>query len=95
MVITTIEEFITLLDRNSFSIEELCVDKIGVDWDYEAASFAELGFDGLDIVEMIMEIEKVLNCEIRDACVELIEEMNPNDLTKRVRRMKRLDDLGI
>ena len=95
MVIKTLEQFISLLDSNNFSIEELCVDKIGVDWDYEAASFAELGFDGLDIVEMIMEIEKVLDCEIRDACAELIEDMNPNDLTKRVRRMKRLDDLGI
>ena len=95
MVITTIEEFIALLDRNNFSIEELCSNQIGVDWDYEAKSFKELGFDGLDIVEMIMEIEKVLNCEIRDACAELIDSMNPNDLTKRVRRMKRLDDLGI
>lgn len=95
MVITTIEEFIALLDRNNFSIEELCSTQIGVDWDYEARSFPELGFDGLDIVEMIMEIEKVLDCEIRDSCVELIDAMNPNDLTKRVRRMKRLDDLGI
>ena len=95
MVIETIEQFITLLDSNNFSIEDLCVDKIGVDWDYEAKSFEELGFDGLDIVEMIMEIEKVLNCEIRDACAELIDSMNPNDLTKRVRRLKRLDELGI
>jgi len=97
MIITTIEEFIALLDSNNFSIEELCVDKIGVDWDYEASSFAELGFDGLDIVEMIMEIEKVLDCEIRDVCAgaELIYAMNPNDLTKRVRRLKRLDELGI
>ena len=95
MVIETIEQFITLLDSNNFSIEDLCLDKIGVDWDYEARSFEELGFDGLDIVEMIMEIEKVLDCEIRDSCVELIDSMNPNDLTKRVRRMKRLDDLGI
>ena len=95
MIITTIEEFIALLDSNNFSIEDLCVDKIGVDWDYEASSFEELGFDGLDIVEMIMEIEKVLDCEIRDSCVELIDTMNPNDLTKRVRRLKRLDELGI
>lgn len=95
MVITTIEEFIALLDRNNFSIEELCSTQIGVDWDYDARSFSELGFDGLDIVEMIMEIEKVLDCEIRDECCELIDAMNPNDLTKRVRRMKRLDDLGI
>lgn len=94
MVITTIEEFIALLDRNNFSIEDYCSSRIG-DWDYEASSFAELGFDGLDIVEMIMEIEKALDCEIRDACAELIDSMNPNDLTKRVRRMKRLDDLGI
>ena len=95
MVITTIEEFIALLDRNNFSIEELYSTQIGLDWDYEARSFSELGFDGLDIVEMIMEIEKVLDCVIRDSCAELIDAMNPNDLTKRVRRMKRLDDLGI
>ena len=94
MIITTIEEFIAFLDRSNFSIEEYCGSKIG-DWDYEAKSFAELGFDALDIIEMIMDIEKALDCEIRDECVEFIEDMNPNDLTKRVRRMKRLDDLGI
>ena len=49
----------------------------------------------MDDGRFVLEIEKVLDCEIRDACAELIEDMNPNDLTKRVRRMKRLDDLGI
>ena len=95
MTIRTVEEFIDLLDRNNFSIEELCIDKIGIDWDYEAKSFKELGFDGLDIVEIIMEIEKILDCEIRDSCAELIDVMNPNDLTRRARRQKRLDELGI
>ena len=94
MTIRTLEQFIEFLDRNNFSIEEYCSSRVG-DWDYEARSFDELGFDGFDIIEMIMEIEKVLNCEIRDSCAELIEEMNPNDLSKRVRRLKRLDDLGI
>lgn len=95
MTIRTVEEFIDLLDRNNFSIEELCIDKIGIDWDYEAKSFKELGFDGLDIVTMIMEIELYLKCDIRDECSELIELMNPNDLTRRARRQKRLDELGI
>jgi len=94
MTIRTVEQFIELLDRSNFSIEEYSSSRIG-EWDYDAKSFEELGFDGLDIVEMIMEIEKVLDCEIRDECCELIEEMNPNDLTRRVRRQKRLDELGI
>ena len=94
MTITTTEQFISLLDRNNFSIEEYCNNRIG-DWNYDAKSFGELGFDTLDVIEMIMEIEKILNCEIRDECVESIGEMNPNDLTKCVRRQKRLDDLGI
>ena len=94
MTIETIEQFIEFLNRSSFSIEEYCGSRIG-DWDYEAKSFDELGFDGFDIIEMVMEIEKVLDCEIRDSCAELIEDMNPNDLSKRARRMKRLDDLGI
>lgn len=94
MTIETIEQFITLLDNNNFSIEEYCSSKIG-DWDYEAKSFDELGFDGFDIIEMIMEIEKVLKCEIRDSCAELIEDMNPNNLSKCARRLKKLDDLGI
>ena len=94
MTIRTLEQFIEFLDRSNFSIEEYSSSRIG-DWDYEAKSFAELGFDALDIIEMIMDIEKALDCEIRDECVEFIEDMNPNDLTKRVRRQKRLDDLGI
>ena len=95
MVITTIEEFIALLDRNNYSIENLYRDKIGAEWDYEARSFEELGCDELDIIEMIMEMEKALDCDIRDECCELIELMNPNDLTRRVRRQKKLDELGI
>ena len=55
MTIRTLEQFIEFLDRSNFSIEEYCGSKIG-DWDYEAKSFAEVGFDGLDIVEMIMDI---------------------------------------
>lgn len=94
MTIRTLEQFIEFLDRSNFSIEEYCSSKIG-EWDYEAKSFDELGFDAFDIIEMIMEIEKALDCEIRDECGELIEDMNPNDLTKRVRRQKKLDDLGI
>ena len=94
MTIRTLEQFIELLDRSSFSIEEYSSSRIG-DWDYEAKSFDELGFDALDIIEMIMEIEKDLDCEIRDECCELIEDMNPNDLTRRARRQKKLDDLGI
>jgi acyl carrier protein len=94
-MIKTIEQFIDLLDRNNFSIEDFCKNFMGVDWNYEAKSFGELGLHGLDIVEMIMEIEKVLDCQIYDNCVEMIELMNPNDLTKRIRRNKKLNDLGI
>ncbi len=94
-MIKTLEQFIDLLDRNNFSIEDFCKNFMGVDWNYEAKSFGELGLHGLDIVEMIMEIEKVLDCQIYDNCVEMIELMNPNDLTKRIRRNKKLNDLGI
>ena len=101
-MIKTVEQFIDLLDRNNFSIEDFCKNFMGVDWNYEAKSFGELGLHGLDIVEMIMEIEKVLDCQIYDGentrvkhCVEMIELMNPNDLTKRIRRNKKLNDLGI
>ena len=94
-MIKTVEQFIDLLDRNNFSIEDFCKNFMGVDWSYEAKSFGELGLHGLDIVEMIMEIEKVLDCQIYDNCVEMIELMNPNDLTKRIRRNKKLNDLGI
>ena len=94
MVIRTVEQFTEFLERSNFSIEEYSSSRIG-EWDYDAKSFEELGFDALDIIEMIMEIEKALDCEIRDECVDFIEDMNPNDLTKRVRRQKRLDDLGI
>ena len=94
-MIKTVEQFIDLLDRNNFSIEDFFKNFMGVDWNYEAKSFGELGLHGLDIVEMIMEIEKVLDCQIYDNCVEMIELMNPNDLTKRIRRNKKLNDLGI
>lgn len=94
-MIKTVEQFIDLLDRNNFSIEDFCKNFMGVDWNYEAKSFGELGLHGLDIVEMIMEIEKVLDYQIYDNCVEMIELMNPNDLTKRIRRNKKLNDLGI
>ena len=94
-MIQTTEQFIQLLDSKSFSIESLFIERTGMDWDYDAKTFEELGFDTIDFIEMIMDIEKILGCHISDDCAELIEEMNPNDLTKRARRQKKLDDLGI
>lgn len=93
IVIKTIEDLIKVID-GGFSFE-IFFEKLGIDWDYEAETFEEMGADDLDVIEMIMELEKTFDCEIRDECGELMLKMNPNDLLISVRRKRKLDDLGI
>lgn len=56
-------------------VVEIIVDKLGVERDdvKNQASFAnDLGADSLDIVELIMEFEKVFNLSIPDEAAEKI-----------------------
>ena len=70
MTIRTLEQFTEFLERSNFSIEEYCSSKIG-DWDYEAKSFVELGFDALDIIEMIGESTTII---YKDKPIEVVKQ---------------------
>lgn len=95
MRIETPEALARKMAEKGIGIDRVYEERTGCPWDYEAKSFEDMGADGLDIVETMMELEKQLDCEITDACCEMVEEMNPNDLLIWKRRQRKLDDLGI
>ena len=95
MTIKTIEQLVTLLLPKTFSdmITEH-IDEV-FEWDYNAKTFAEMDVDDLDIIEVIMNIEKKYDCEIPDDLGEKILTENPQPLMKSYLRNSRLEELGI
>ena len=95
MTIKTIEQLVTLLLPKTFSdmITEH-IDEV-FEWDFSAKTFAEMNVDDLDLIETIMNIEKVYDCEITDDLGEKILSENPQPLMKSYLRNSRLEELGI
>jgi|LauGreDrversion4_2_1035121.scaffolds.fasta_scaffold26130_7 hypothetical protein len=93
-VIKTIEEFKDIIAIKQINLEKLFYDK-GCDWDYTAKTFEEIGADELDIIEVIMDLERIMDCVIEDDLGELIMIGNPNEYILSIRRQKKLDELGI
>ena len=101
--INTKEEFIQFIATNYISLEHIIKERCNVDWDYNAKTFQEMGLDDLDIVEVIMGIEKNYDCFITDEfCGELgilgsndKKYINPNDLIVSVVRDRKLKELGL
>jgi acyl carrier protein len=94
-MINNIQDFINLLDENKTSIEDLTQEIIGFDWDYAAKKFEDMEIEQLDIIEMVMEIERRYKCMFDDNFLELMYDMNPNEVAIPARREKRLNQLGI
>jgi len=95
MRIETPEHLARKMAEKGIGIDQAYEERTGCPWDYEAKSFEEMGADAVDIIETMMDLENRLGCEIADACCEMVEEMNPNDLLIWKRRQRKLDDLGI
>ena len=104
MTINTKEEFIQFIATNNISLDQIIKERCNVDWDYNAKTFDEMGLDDLDIVEIIMDIEKCYDCFITDElCGKLgilgnsDKEIyiNPNDLIVSVVRDRKLKELGL
>ena len=107
MTINTKEDLIKLIIDHNIPLEKIVKDRCDVDWDYNAKTFHEMGVYDLDIVEIMMDIEKDYDCDITD---ELFDELsafgsvigygkekliNPNDLIISVIRDRKLKELGI
>ena len=102
MTINTKEEFIQFIKINNISLDRIIEERFNVNWDYNAKTFDEMGLDDLDIVELIMDIEKDYNCQISDEFCDKLDilsrsedTINPNDLLISVIRDRKLKELGI
>lgn len=76
-------------------MNDITLDKLGVVLDYNK-SLGENGFDDLDCVEVVMEIEKRLNIVVPDHILDLLFNINkkPPRFQQYIRN-KKLEDLGI
>ena len=77
------------------TMNDITLDKLGVVLDYNK-SLGENGFDDLDCVEVVMEIEKRLNIVVPDHILDLLFNINkkPPRFQQYIRN-KKLEDLGI
>ena len=94
-MISNIQDFIDLLDENKTSIEDLTQEIIGFDWDYSTKKFKDMEIEDLDIIEMVMEIERRYRCLFNDNFLELMYNMDPNEVAIPARRERKLKQLGI
>lgn len=75
-------------DATGKEVIRIIENKLYVDDDevkYGAKLMDDFGADELDVIELIMEIEKVFNIVITDPELEIIEKGTVNDLLKLVR----------
>jgi acyl carrier protein len=94
MTLRTIKDLASLIASSRVSLEKLFEDQ-GCEWDYSAKTFEEMGADELDIIEVIMRLEMLMDCEITDELGELMMICNPGDLILSLVRQRKLDELGI
>lgn len=94
MRLTTIKQLTDRIAQKRVPLEKMFEAK-GCEWDYSAKTFEEIGADMLDIIEVIMDLENIMDCEITDDLADLVSISNPNDLLLSVTRQRKLDDLGI
>jgi acyl carrier protein len=95
MTIRTIEGLANLFKTRLFSLEKLVNEKTGCQWDYTAKTFGQMGVDELDVVELVMDIEKIFDCVITDDLLDVLYGCDPNSLLVSVIRQRKLEELGI
>jgi acyl carrier protein len=95
MTIKTIEQLVTLLQPKTFN--DMVREHLDNDfeWDYNAKTFNEMNVDDLDMVEVIMNIEKEYDCEIPDDLGDYMFSMDPQLLMRSYIRNKRIEELGL
>lgn len=76
-------------------MNEVTLDKLGVILDYNK-SFYENGFDDLDCVEVVMELEKKLDIVVSDEILSILfNTYNKPPRFQQYWRNKKLENLGI
>ena len=95
MEIKTIHELTELLYPKT--IENIIREHIDdlFEWDYCVKTFYEMNLDDLDIIEVIMNIEKEYDCLIPDELGEYMFSMDPQLLMRSYTRNKRIEELGL
>jgi acyl carrier protein len=76
-------------------INQISIEKYSINLDYNK-TLGDNGFDDLDCIEMVMEIEKRLDIVISDDIIDLL--FNVDEKPPRFReywRNKKLEDLGL
>jgi hypothetical protein len=91
----TINDIATLLYPKSF--EDIIRENIDDEfqWDYNVKKFEDMNLGDLDIIEIIMNIEKIYDCLINDELGDYMLNMNPQEIMLQYRRNKCIEELGI
>lgn len=71
------------------------LDFIGWEWNYDVNNFIDMGVDELDIVEMVMKLEREFDISISDDVLDKFYIVNPKTLIKSHIRNEKFKILGI
>lgn len=94
MRVCNLEDLLTVLTPKVFN--DIIFYKMGIEYTINDDSWEKLGFDDLDEVEFIMEIEKRCDCFIADEFADkMYREVSPKTLYNLLMRNNNLDALGI
>ena len=102
--IDTKTKLIQFIIENTIPLEDIVKKRFDITWDYNSKSFLDMGLDELDIIELVMILEKDYECSISDElCTDLgaltnlhqSNIINPNDLIRSYIRERKLKELGL
>lgn len=94
-MINTIEEMKDAILEMKIPFEEICKEICDTDWNAKAKTFYDMEMDELDVIAVVIEIEKRFGIKISDHCVDTMLSERPHSLVEMSRRNDRLDELGI
>ena len=83
------------IEEIGIPVDKICESLCGIKWNKNANTFYEMELDELDVIGLVIEIEKDYNLNVSDLVLYEILRIKPDSLIAGLRRNERLDELGI
>jgi hypothetical protein len=95
IIINDIDTFISTINDMCIPFDKMFENMCGIKWNPNAISFYDMDLDELDVIGVVIEIEKEYKLIISDYLVDLLLKTKPHSIIVGQKRNNILDDLGI
>lgn len=93
--ITFLSELILSITEMEIPLDTIFEEVCGIKWNPESRNFYEMGLDEIDVISVVIEIEKEYNLNIIDYAVVEMLNIRPQSLITEFLRNKKLKEIGI